>query len=357
MSLAAPLSNLRQNSGANTMPGRKRISAQSLFLGAMLLLALAVGGYILVTETLGRAAAPPGGLTLADIPFDGAQAYDYLKQLCDLGPRPPGSAGMAAQQKLLINYFQKLGAKVVKQEFRGRDPLSGESVPMTNLIVQWHPDRNDRVLLFTHYDTRPFPDHDRRDPHGRFIGANDGASGVAVLMELGKSMPNFKSPYGVDFLLVDAEDLTYWDAATDKNTGNFCVGSEYFARNYAADPPAYKYRCAVLLDMVGGINLRLPKEGHSVNWFDSRPLVDQIWGTAARLKVREFSPQIFGEITDDHVMLHDLGGIPACDIICDFGPGTSYPQWHTKDDDPAHCSPLSLAKVGWVLEEWLKSLK
>jgi glutaminyl-peptide cyclotransferase len=86
-------------------------------------------------------------------------------------------------------------------------------------------------------------------------------------------------------------------------------------------------------------------------------LVNGIWNTAARLKVKEFLPQAMGEITDDHVMLHDLGRIPTCDIICDFGPMTSYPQWHTQDDDPAHCSPLSLAKVGWVLDEWLKGLK
>ena len=128
----------------------KKISGQTVFLAAMLLLAAVVSGYILLAETLGlgRATAAPGGnLTLADIPFDGAKAYEYLKQLCDLGPRPPGSAGMLAQQKLLIDYFQKLGAKVVKQEFRGRDPLSGESLPMTNLIVQWFPDRKERILF------------------------------------------------------------------------------------------------------------------------------------------------------------------------------------------------------------------
>ena len=189
------------------------------------------------------------------------------------------------------------------------------------------------------------------------MGANDGASGVAVLMEMGKSMPAYAGPYGVDFVLLDAEDLTYWDSATDQENGNFCVGAEYFARNYASDPPPYKYRAAVLMDMVGGTNLRFPKEGHSVQWRDSNQIVNGIWSTAARLKVREFIPQAMGPITDDHVMLHDLGGIPACDIICDFGPMSSYPQWHTQDDDPAHCSPLSLAKVGWVLEEWLKELK
>jgi glutaminyl-peptide cyclotransferase len=322
-------------------------AAQTLFLAGVLVVGAGVAGYIVLAET-----------TTPSIPFDGSAAYGYLKQLCDIGPRMSGSPGMAAQQKLLVDHFEKLGAKVTRQEFKARDPLTGNAVPMTNLLVQWHPDRKERVLLFAHYDTRPFPDRDRRNPKGKFVGANDGASGVALLMELAKSMPGFESRYGVDFLLVDGEDLVYWDNAAQKDTGNYCVGSEYFARQYAADPPPYKYRWAVLFDMVGGVNLRLPKEGHSVDWSDTKPLVDQIWDTAARLKVREFIPRVEGEVTDDHVMLHDLGQIPAIDLICDFSsPRASYPQWHTQDDDPAHCSPTSLAKVGWVIEEWLKSLK
>jgi glutaminyl-peptide cyclotransferase len=321
-------------------------AVQTLFLAGVLIVGAGVAGYIVLAET-----------TTPGVPFDGAAAYGYLKQLCEIGPRMSGSAGMAAQQKLLIDHFDKLGAKVTRQEFKARDPLTGNAVPMTNLLVQWHPDRKERVLLCAHYDTRPFPDRDRRNPKGKFVGANDGASGVALLMELAKSMPGFQSSYGVDFLLVDGEDLVYWDNAAQKDTGNYCVGSEYFARQYAADPPPYKYRWAVLFDMVGGVNLRLPKEGHGVSWPDTKPLVDQIWDTAARLKVREFIPRVEGEVTDDHVMLHDLGQIPTVDLICDFGAYTSYPQWHTQDDDPAHCSPTSLAKVGWVIEEWLKSLK
>jgi len=329
-----------------SVPADHHRTAQNAFLAAVLAIGAGVAGYIVLAET----ASP-------SIPFDGASAYRYLKQLCELGPRMSGSPGMAAQQKLLVDHFEKLGAKVSRQEFRARNPLTGEAVPMTNLLIQWHPDRKERVLLVAHYDTRPLPDRDRRNPKGTFVGANDGASGVALLMELGKSMPNLQSGYGVDFLLVDGEDLVYWDNATQRDAGNYCVGSEYFARQYAADPPPYKYRWAVLFDMIAGANLRLPKEGHGVAWTDSKPLVDAIWDTAARLKVREFIPRVEGEVTDDHVMLHDLGQIPACDIICDFGRGTSYPQWHTQDDDPAHCSATSLAKVGWVIEEWLKSLK
>jgi glutaminyl-peptide cyclotransferase len=339
------------------LPQRKKISGQTVFLSFVLCAGIGVAAYILFAETLGRASAAPTELKLATIPFDGTQAYAYLKQLCDFGPRPSGSQAIIAEQNFLIDYFQKLGATVSKQEFRARHPLTGEPVPMTNILVQWHPDRKERVLLCAHYDTRPYPDRDAKHPRGTFVGANDSAACVALLMELGKQMPQFQSRYGVDFLLVDGEDLVYWDQTAAKDTGNYCVGSEYFARQYATDPPAYKYIAAVVLDMIAGVNLRLPKEGFSELWVDSRPLTDQIWDTAGRLKVKEFIPKVWGQVTDDHVMLHDLGHIPACDIICDFGLSTSYPQWHTEADNPAHCSPLSLAKVGWVLQEWLKGLK
>lgn len=345
-----------KSSNAQQPPSRKT-SGQSIFLAVVLILGIAVAGYIVFAETLGRASAAQSSLRLEDIPFDGAQAYAYLKQICDFGPRPSGTPAMAAQQKFLTDYFQKLGATVVRQEFKARHPLTGDAVPMTNLIIQWHPDRKERVLLCAHYDTRPFPDRDRRNPRGTFLGANDSAASVALLMELGKSMPQFQSRYGVDFLLVDGEDLVFFDQSTEKDSGNYCVGSEYFGRQYAVNPPPYKYVAAVVLDMIAGVNLRLPQELNSVTWPESRPIADGIWDTSKRLKVKEFTSQQPRQVLDDHVMLHDLGHIPACDIICDFGPFTSYPQWHTEQDDPAHCSPLSLAKVGWVLEEWLKSLK
>jgi glutaminyl-peptide cyclotransferase len=327
----------------------------------MLLIAGIVAGVICIAAYIPFA----GGLfpenaaaatKLSDIPFNGTQAYEYLKQLSEIGPRYSGSTGMAAQQKFLIDYFQKLGAKVIKQEFTARHPLTGEAVPMMNLIIEWHPERKERVLLCAHYDTRPLPDRDPRNPGGKFIGANDGASGVALLMELARSMPKFQSKYGVDFLLVDGEDLVYYDQNSGRDSGQYCLGSDYFGRMYVAEPPAHKYRCAVVFDMIAGTNARFQKELNSVSWPDSKPIVNEVWDTANRLKVKEFIPyNSLTTITDDHVKLHDSGRIPAIDIICEF-PG-NYPYWHTADDTPDKCSPLSLAKVGWVIEEWLKSLK
>ena len=291
----------------------------------------------------GSAGAAVSRLQLEDIPFNGGRAYEYLKRICALGPRPSGSAGMAAQQKLLVEHFSKLGAQVRLQQFRIKHPLDGSLVPMANLIVQWHPESQQRILLCTYYDTLPLPMRDPHNPRGVFVGANDGASGVAVLMELGSEMQGLSSRYGVDFVFFDGEEFIF------SEDGRFFLGSEYFARHYAEDRPAYRYRWGVLLDMVGDADLQIYQERNSVWWRDTRPLVEQIWATARRLGVREFIAEKKYEVSDDHVKLHNLGGIPACDII-DF----DYPVWHTQDDTPERCSALSLAKVGWVVREWLK---
>jgi hypothetical protein len=251
---------------------------------------------------------------------------------------------MARQQKLLAAHFEKLGGKVAMKEFRVRHPVSGKPVEMANLIVEWHRKRKERVLLCAHYDTRPYPDKDPRNPRGRFIGANDGASGVALLMEMGKHMKALKGAVGVDFVLFDGEELVY------REGDPYFYGSERFATTYAQSPPEHKYRWGVLLDMVADKDLQLLQEWHSVSWEDTRPLVGEIWGIAAKLGVREFVPQVGARMLDDHIKLHDIGKIPTCDII-EF----DYPAWHTEQDVPANCSPLSLAKVGWVVLEWVKS--
>lgn len=294
----------------------------------------------------GTAAAGGSTLELKDIPFHGARAYDYLKQICALGPRRSGSAGMKAQQKLLAEHFGNLGAQVRLQPFHIKHPLDGSVVEMANLIVTWHPQSKERILLCTHYDTLPFPLEDPQDPRGVFIGANDGGSGTALLMELGHEMRTLETRYGVDFVFLDGEEFIF------SRNGRFFLGSEFFARQYVENRPAHRYRWGVLLDLVGDADLQIYQERNSMSWRDTRPLVEDIWATARRLGVNEFIPKKKHEIQDDHVMLHNLGGIPTCDII-DF----DYPFWHTQDDTPERCSALSLAKVGWVVREWLKAVE
>jgi hypothetical protein len=281
-------------------------------------------------------------------PLDGSRAYGYLQRICELGPRPSGSDAMHKQQQLLKDHFEKLGGLVTFQRFLAPNPLGGEKVPMANLVVQWHPARKERILLAAHYDTRPLPDQDpdpRQRREGVFIGANDGASGVAILMELAHLMPELGGDVGVDFVLFDGEELVYAD-----NRDPYFLGSTWFARQYVRQPPDYKYRWGVLLDMVADAKLEVYQEQHSVTWRDTRPLVKEIWATAGRLGVDEFIPRAKYYIRDDHLPLRNIGKIPTCDII-DY----DYPYWHTTMDTPQRCAPSSLAKVGWVVYEWLKS--
>ncbi|MGC3969738.1 MAG: M28 family peptidase [Pirellulales bacterium] len=174
-----------------------------------------------------------GAPRYAEIPFDGAAAFGYLEAICKLGPRVSGTEGMRKQQDLVEKHFQELGAKVERQTFQMRHPQDGSAVGLTNLVVQWNPAARERYLLCAHYDTRPFPDRDPVDRQGTFVGANDGASGVAVLMELGKHIKDWKNRKGVDFVLFDAEELVY-----DESRDRYFVGSEHFARTYVATTSA-----------------------------------------------------------------------------------------------------------------------
>jgi hypothetical protein len=290
-------------------------------------------------------------------PLDADRAFAMLKRICEIGPRVSGTSGMARQQEILVAYFTEMGGQVALQEFTVTHPKTGKDATLKNLIVTWYPDRTERVLLCAHYDTRPFPDRDPRMSNRRkpFLGANDGASGVALLAELAHHIRDLESPLGVDFVLFDAEELVYNDRRDP-----YFLGSEYFAKQYVSDPPDHKYRYAVLVDMVGDKQLQIFQEKHSLSWPDSRPLVRDLWATAKRLGVREFVPRSRYEVRDDHLALHNIAGIPSCDII-DFdyprAPGSSGSYWHTTMDTPDKCSGESLAKVGWVILEWFKGLQ
>ena len=223
-------------------------------------------------------------------PLDGLRAFRYLQQICAIGPRPSGSPGMQKQQELVQQHFEKLGGKVTLQQFHAANPLGGAKVPMANMIVEWHPERKERILLCAHYDTRPLPDRDP-DPvqrrSGMFIGANDGASGVAVLMELG--------PPDAEVRRAESAWTFCWSTARSWCTSTSAIRISSAARgspgNTSRKPPEHKYRWGVVLDMVGDENLQIYQEQHSVTWRDTRPLVKEIWATAARLGVEEFIPR------------------------------------------------------------------
>lgn len=330
----------------------KRPNSKTLFLLAVSLISIAavLAVWWAPGHGNGEALSQKANPAPVKIPFDGEAALEMVKALCEIGPRKSGSPGMVKQQELLVEHFRKLGGQVRTQDFDVRDPESGQKITMKNIIVEWHPERKERVLLCAHYDTRPFPDQDPRRPKGVFVGANDGASGTAVLCELGRHMGDVKGKYGVDFVLFDGEELIY-DQARDK----YFIGSEYFSKSYVAEPPEHKYRGGVLLDMVGDKHLELYYEIGSLRF--NRDLAFAIWGTAKKLKVTEFIAKPGHEVTDDHLSLNKIAKIPTIDIIdFDYPKFGSDSYWHTEYDTPDKCSALSLAKVGWVLHEWLKGL-
>jgi Zn-dependent M28 family amino/carboxypeptidase len=255
---------------------------------------------------------------------------------------------MTKQRALLVAHFREAGAQVAGQAFQIRDRHSGKPVHMENLVVSWHPDRAERILIGAHFDTRPFPDRDPVDPRGAFVGANDGASGVALLMELARAMPALATPVGVDFVLFDGEEYVFGQRDP------YFLGSTYFARQYAAGqqarpPQPVRYRHGVIVDMVADRDLEIWQEANSLSWPETRPVVEAIWEVARREGVRQFVPRPGREILDDHVPLRNIGRIPTCDII-----EHDYPAWHTTRDTPDQCSAESLEAVGRVVLAWLR---
>jgi glutaminyl-peptide cyclotransferase len=283
-----------------------------------------------------------GDLPPTAIRFDAKRAYNYLVKVCRIGTRVSGTTGMARQQQMIIEHFAKMKCEVKYQPFEAVHPLNGTPVRMNNIIVSWHPQTTERILIACHYDTRPMPDRDPVNRHAPFIGANDGASGVAFFMELGHHMHRIKPKYGVDFVFFDGEELVYGDR------GKYFLGSEHFARRYRDGHTKHKYVAGVLLDMLGDRRLNVYYEKNS--WKMAPRVSKSLFDAAAQVGVREFVPRIKHEVQDDHLPLNQIAGIPTCDLI-DF----DYRYWHTSNDIPANCSGESLAKVGLVITHWLNT--
>lgn len=316
----------------------------------LLILVLVIG--LVVGTTLGwfdRDSAE--GPTIRPIPirYDADRAMGYLVQLCELGPRPSGSAAMVKQQELVTNFFRAAGAQVTMQTFEIRHPVDGTDVPMANLIARWNPEGKERFLICAHYDTRPFPDRDPTNRQGVFIGANDGASGTAGLMELANQLHDLPKEIGVDLVLFDGEEFVF-----EQSRDAYFLGSTFFSKKYAAEAPDVPYKAGILLDMIGDKELTLYYEGNSLKY--ARGLARDVWRVADDLGVRAFTPRSRHTLEDDHLSLNEIAKIPTIDII-DFDyprPGFGAPSyWHTEKDVPENCSGKSIAAVVWVVHEWL----
>jgi Peptidase family M28 len=293
-------------------------------------------------------AAKDGFAADRDGGFNASRCLGYLSDLCKLGPRISGTPAMALQQTKLQKHFESLGATVQFQRFNARQTSRQQPTNMANLIITWHPDRPRRVILCSHYDTRPIADQepDPRKWQEPFLSANDGTSGVALLMELGHGMKTLPAQLGVDFVLFDGEEYIFNHRP---DTDKYFLGSEHFAHKYQQDRPPHRYVAAVLLDMIAGKDAHFPMEQNSV--FNAAPVVQEVWQIAAEKKCAAFQNALGPDIRDDHLALNKAG-IPAIDII-DF----SYPHWHRLSDVPSQCSEETLAQVARVLRGWLERVR
>jgi glutaminyl-peptide cyclotransferase len=293
-------------------------------------------------------AADRAPLPVEPVPFDPQRAMDHLSALCRIGPRISGSEGMTKQQELLKKHFEQMGGQVTLQSFTARQSSVRKPTAMANLIASWSPARTDRVILCSHYDTRPIADQEPNPRQWRepFVSANDGGSGVALLMELARHLRGLKTGVGVDIVLFDGEEYVF-EPGIDK----YFFGSEHFAREYRKQRGRVRYVAAVLLDMVGGKDAHFPVEQNS--WWMAAPLVQEIWKTAEEQHCAAFRSDQLSKtaVQDDHIALNQAG-IPAVDII-DF----DYRHWHRLSDTPENCSGESLEQVARVLGVWLQRLR
>lgn len=270
--------------------------------------------------------------------FDGDHAFVYLVSQTNFGPRNPNSIGHAECLAYLEQELSRYADSVQLQPF-DITGYNGVILHLTNLIAHFNTKSKTRILLSAHWDTRPRADHERGGPVDRpILGANDGASGVAVLLEIARALKNNPPPVGVDIIFWDGEDY-----GREGDLNNYFLGSKYWA---ATKPYDYQPLFAINLDMVGDKQLSLPEEGFSVRF--APDIVNLVWNTAAEMGISQFVDRLGDEVYDDHLQLDNIG-IKAIDIIDFAYPDATNRYWHTLEDTPDKCSPQSLSAVGKVL--------
>lgn len=277
------------------------------------------------------------------VQFNADSAFAFVKRQCDFGPRVPATPAHAQCGEWLESQLRRWCDKVVAQK-ASLTTFDGTKINATNFIGVINPDAKERILLVAHWDCRPWADADpdpakRKEP---VMGANDGASGVGVLLELARVMRDKKPDVGVDILLVDAED---WGSDSDEES--WALGTQYWAEHPHVS--GYKPLYGILLDMVGAPDAQFYHEGFSLQ--SAPDVVEKVWSAAADAGYsNHFKSMQFGAATDDHVFII-RAGIPCIDII-DMRPGSQggfYPHWHTTSDTIDKIAPATLGAVGQTL--------
>lgn len=298
------------------------------------------------------AKSAPADTVLAGDGFNADSAMMYARMQTDFGPRVPGTEAHRLCRDSLVSLLGSMADTVSLLNSTAR-AYDGKPVPVSNILARFNPDVAARVLLLAHYDTRPWADHDPDPANHRtpIDGANDGASGVAALLEIARNLALNPARVGVDILLTDAEDggTPQWADDADGDTEHtWCLGARQFAASLPYTP-ANRPRYGILLDMVGGRDARFNREYFS--HIRARAVTDKVWATAARMGLSQRFPQVpGGAITDDHLPLIDAG-IPTVDIVENASPVTgSFPAtWHTMADNYENLDPAAMRDAGRVV--------
>ena len=298
-----------------------------------------------------RSTATADTIAMAPAPtFNADSAMAYVEAQCAFGSRVPGSAAHKACGDWIAAKFQLFGCQVgeLNTTVMGYD---GNSLPCRNIQARLNPEAADRILLTAHWDSRAWADHDADEANHRtpVMAANDGASGVAVMLEIARSIAATGLNYGVDFVCFDVEDqgTPEW-AESDVDDDYWCLGSKNWAEQAFA--VGYQARYAVNLDMVGGRGARFAMEGFSRRYAST--LVNLVWHLAQQIGFGEYFPLREGSyITDDHLPINTIVHIPAIDIIThQEGAVSSFgPTWHTTTDTPENIDPEVMRAVGQTL--------
>ena len=271
--------------------------------------------------------------------FDGEGAYEFTRLQCDFGPRVPGTSAHSRCADWLVSTLKTSCDTVILQTGTVQTATEGQ-LGIKNIIGVINPEASQRLLLLAHWDTRPWADNDPDEANHRkpVMGANDGASGVGVLLQLARQLKDEKTALGIDIVLVDAEDM-----GVDDNEESWALGTQYWAAHQHV--AGYKPLFGILLDMVGASDATFTREYFSTSYAGS--FVDLVWGCAAG---NHFINAAGGAVTDDHVFVNQAG-IPCVDIIdmrADSSTGFC-PVWHTVSDDMSGISTSTLAEVGQTL--------
>ena len=310
--------------------------------------AASAGGGDIVTQPVGPA-------------FNADSAYAFCEKQCSYGPRTMNSEAHERCGEWLAGKFRQYGMDVTEQRatLNGYD---GTPLKATNIIASYRPDLSERILLCAHWDTRPWADNDPDSANWRkpVLGANDGASGVVVMLEVARLLQadTAKLSVGVDFICFDAEDwgVPAWSDVPD--TGDsFALGAQHWSVN--PHKQGYKARFGILLDMVGGQGSQFWREGFSMQY--APDIVKKVWAAA---EVGGFGSYFVdrdgGMITDDHVPVNEKAKIPTVDIVAfypDCAQSTFGPTWHTVHDDMEHIDRATLGAVGQTVVQVLYSEK